>query len=320
MAVRGIGLGWISAGVACQFFQNPTCKRGWTPGCAEGAENDGILLIPQARLVWAKNCLLSPTERGVYQMKFRFAGALYLTLCAAAFAEQVLTNESVEKMAKARLGDDVIVSMIQSQAGHYEVTPEALIALKKKGISDKVLAALVARSNTDATAPSAAVTAPVAVAADPYEELDIGIYRKVRQTWTPIASEPVNWKTSGRIKGLITDGSINKGVTGRLIGGSSPTQMQAPLAFLIKTADGVDATDFQLVLLHDRNDDREFRTLAGKTQDQIGFEQTRIAKRTYEVVLPGHLAPGEYAFLAPGLINPSTAGSIGKAYTFRVVE
>jgi hypothetical protein len=50
------------------------------------------------------------------------------------------------------LGDDIIVSMIQSQAGHYEVTPEALIALKKKGISDKVLAALAAKSNTSATA------------------------------------------------------------------------------------------------------------------------------------------------------------------------
>jgi hypothetical protein len=71
-------------------------------------------------------------------MKFHFAGGLCLALCAAAFAQQVLTNESVEKMAKARLGDDVIVSMIQSQAGRYDVTPDALIALKKKGISDKV--------------------------------------------------------------------------------------------------------------------------------------------------------------------------------------
>ena len=254
-------------------------------------------------------------------MKFHFAGGLYLALCAAAFAQQVLTNESVEKMAKARLGDDVIVSMIQSQAGHYEVTPDALIALKKKGISDKVLAALAAKSNTSETAPSAPATAPLAVAADPYEELDIGVYRKVRQTWTPIANEPVNWKTSGGIKGLITDGTINKGVTGRLIGGSSPTQMNDPLEFLIKTADGVGDMDFQLVLLHDKTDGREFRTLVdGGTQNQIGFEQTRIAKRTYKVVLPGHLSPGEYAFLMPGVIDSSTGGSIGKAYTFRVVE
>ena len=97
--------------------------------------------------------------------------------------------------------------------------------------------------------------------------------------------------------------------------------MSAPLEFLIKAPDGVEATDFQLVLLHDKNDGREFRTLAdGGTQNQIGFEHTRIAKRIYKVALPSHLSPGEYAFLVPGLINSSTGGSIGKAYTFRVVE
>ena len=251
----------------------------------------------------------------------RFAGGLCLALSAAAFPQQILTNESVEKMTKARLGDDVIVSIIQSQAGHYEVTPDALIALKKKGISDKVLAALVAKGSPSATALAAPAAVPLTVAADPYEELDIGVYRKIRETWTTIASEPVNWKTSGGIKALITDGTINKCVTGRLIGGSSPTQMSAPLEFLIKTADGMEATDFRLVLLHDKNDGREVRTLAGGgTQSQIGFEQTRIAKRTYKVVLPGHLSPGEYAFLVPGMINSSADGSIGKAYTFRVVE
>jgi hypothetical protein len=253
-------------------------------------------------------------------MKFRFAAGLYLALCGAAFAQQALTNESVEKMAKARLGDDVIVSLIQSQEGHYEVTPEALIALKKKGISDRVLAALVAKGNPGATAAAAPAAVPLPVAADPYEELDLGVYRQIRQVWTPIASEPVNWKTTGGIRGLIADGTTNKGATGRLIGGSSPTQMNAPLEFVIKTAEGVVATDFQLVLLHDKNDGREFRTLAdGGTQNQIGFEHTRIAKRTYKVVLTGKLSPGEYAFLLPGLIN-SSGGSMGKAYTFRVVE
>jgi hypothetical protein len=254
-------------------------------------------------------------------MKSHFAGVLYLALCAAALGQQVLTNESVEKMAKARLSDDVIVSMIQGQAGHYEVTPEALIALKKKGVSDKVLAALAAKGNPSPTVTAARGTASVTSAADTYEELSLGVYRKVRQTWTMIASEAVSWKTSGGIRGLIADGTINKGATGRLIGGSSPTQMSAPFEFLIKTADGVDATDFQLVLLHDKNDGREFRTLAdGGTQNQIGFEQTRIAKQIYKVGLPGKLSPGEYAFLLPGLTNSSAGSSIGKAYTFRVVE
>ena len=101
-----------------------------------------------------------------------------------------------------------------------------------------------------------------------------------------------------------------------------------PLEFLIKTADGVDATDFQLVHLHDKSDAREFRTVTGgifhasggATRDRIAFEQTKIAKRTYKLALPGNLEPGEYAFLAPGLTNSTVSGSTGKAYTFRIVE
>jgi len=47
-----------------------------------------------------------------------FVGSVCLALCASAIAQEALTNDSIEKMAKARLGDDVIVSVIQSQGGH----------------------------------------------------------------------------------------------------------------------------------------------------------------------------------------------------------
>ena len=152
-------------------------------------------------------------------------GWVCLALSASAIAQETLTNDSIEKMAMARLGDDVIVAMIQNQAGHYDVTPETLISLKREGISNKVLAALAAKGSTSAMTPTAPATAPAtaqpAVVADPYEDLDIGVYRKLRQTWTLVASEEVNWKTGGVVKSLVTDGIIKKDVNGRLIGGSS---------------------------------------------------------------------------------------------------
>jgi hypothetical protein len=40
-------------------------------------------------------------------------------------------------------------------------------------------------------------------------------------------------------------------------GGDSATQINTPLEFLIRTPDGVEATDFQLVHLHDKSDARE---------------------------------------------------------------
>jgi hypothetical protein len=269
-------------------------------------------------------------------MKIRsLFGLIYLAMAAAAAPQVTLNNDSIEKMAMARLGDDVIVAMIQNQAGHYDLTPETLIAMKREGISNKVLAALAAKGSVTATASAAALTteapataAPPAVVAYSYDDFDMGVYRKLRQAWIPVASELVNWKTGGVVKSLVTDGIIKGDVNGRLIGASSSTQMNTPLEFLIKTADGVDATDFQLVHLHDKNDAREFRTVTGgifhasggATRDRIPFEQSRIAKRTYKVALPGNLSPGEYAFLAPGFTNSTASGSTGKAYTFRIVE
>lgn len=243
--------------------------------------------------------------------------------CLAAAAQQPLTNDSIEKMAKAGLSDDVIVSMIQSQPGNYDLSPDTLVALKKDGLSDKVLSAMAAKN----AAPPADKAAGDK-SKDPYEDLEIGVYHKVKDVWTLIETEPVNWKTGGVLKSFASQGIVKGDVNGRLQGPSSTTKMNTPVEFLIKTPDGVEATDFQLVRLHVKSDAREFRTVTGgvfhssggSSRDAIPFQQTRIAKRTYKITLPDTVPPGEFAFLAPGLTGSSASGSTGKAYTFHLVE
>ena len=57
-------------------------------------------------------------------------------LCSSfALSQTTLTNDAVMKMATAGLGEDVIISMINTQPGNYSVTPDNLIALKKGGVS-----------------------------------------------------------------------------------------------------------------------------------------------------------------------------------------
>jgi hypothetical protein len=63
-------------------------------------------------------------------------------------AGEALTNEALIKLVKAGLGDDVIVGMIKSQPGRYSVSPDAVIAMKDAGVSDKVIAAVVSVSGT----------------------------------------------------------------------------------------------------------------------------------------------------------------------------
>ena len=57
--------------------------------------------------------------------------------------QTVLTNDSILKLVKAGMGEEVILSMIGSQSGQYSLSTDNLIALKQAGASDKVIAAMV---------------------------------------------------------------------------------------------------------------------------------------------------------------------------------
>jgi hypothetical protein len=250
----------------------------------------------------------------------RFLLIFILLIAGCALAQETLTNDSVLKMVKGGLGDDVIVPMIQNQAGHYDLTPDTLISLKHEGVSDKVLAAMAAKNDNSAATPPAVV--------DPYEDLDIGVYHKVKDAWTPISTEPVNWKTGGLMKSIASQGIVKEDVNGRLQGHESATKINTPFEFLIKTPDGIEATDFELVHLHVKSNAREFRTITGgvfhssggSARDEVSFKETKVGKHVYKITMPDNMLPGEYAFLAPGLTGSSASGSTGKAYTFHLVE
>lgn len=64
-----------------------------------------------------------------------------------------LTNDSVLKLVKAGMGEDVVLSMVNSQPGQYSLSTDSLIALKQAGASDKVIAAMVNRNATGTNAP-----------------------------------------------------------------------------------------------------------------------------------------------------------------------
>jgi hypothetical protein len=247
---------------------------------------------------------------------------LYLALSGVCYAQQELNNQSIDKMAKAGLGDDVIVSMIQSQPGKYDLTPDAMIALKADGVSSKVLAAMAARVGP------ATAQAPTPANTPSFDDFDLGVYRMVKGEWIIVPTELVNWKTGGVLKTIASDGIVKGDVNGHIKGAQSQTTVNSPLQFLVKTQDGLEATDFQLVRLHKKSDAREFRTMTGgvfhssggASRDAVTFEQKKIAKHTYEITLPVTLPPGEYAFLAPGRTQSTTSGATGKAYTFHFAE
>jgi hypothetical protein len=78
---------------------------------------------------------------------------LALTVFVAAFvlvvpaeAQQGLTNTDIVKMQAAGLSESIILSTVNTQPAAYDTSTDGLLALKKAGVSDAVVAAMISRN------------------------------------------------------------------------------------------------------------------------------------------------------------------------------
>ena len=223
------------------------------------------------------------------------------------------------------MGDDLIISMVNTQPAKFALGPEDLIALKSGGVSEKVIGAMITKSSTPSAPPSAAppVAAP---AAGPVNE--VGVYYKKAGAWTDLDPEVVSFKTGGVLKSLATDGIVKGDINGRLKGAHSKTDVTSPIELLIYVPEGVAATEYQLLMLRPSGDAREFRTVTGgvfhksggASRDAIDFQATKIAPRTYAISLE-HPKGGDYGLLPPSSGDSTgSTGRLGKLYSFHVIE
>lgn len=82
-----------------------------------------------------------------------------LVFSQLASAQQALNNDSVTKLVKAGLSDDVIVTTINASPGTYDTSANGLISLKSAGASDKVISAIVVKNSSPAPAAQPAAAA-----------------------------------------------------------------------------------------------------------------------------------------------------------------
>jgi len=73
--------------------------------------------------------------------------------------QQGLTNFDLIRLTQSGISDDVIVNMINTQGGQFDLTTNAIIALKSNGISDRVIVA--AQTSPLASRRTPAMAAPV---------------------------------------------------------------------------------------------------------------------------------------------------------------
>jgi hypothetical protein len=231
----------------------------------------------------------------------------------------LMNNETVLRMYKGGLSDDLILQTIATQPGRYNTTPDALIALKQAGLSDQVLSAMTGKARRQITNVQ---PAPVELA--PVNEIGV-YYKDANGRWQPMESEIVHVKSGGFIKNTLSDGIIKTDRNGVVNGRESKLLLPRPIDFLIYTPDGVDATEYDLLRFRLNSKDREFRTLTGgiihstggAQRDEVAFKPQKIAPHTWTFTL-GHDTPGaEYGILPPGTGNVTNGGKI---YTFAISE
>jgi hypothetical protein len=253
------------------------------------------------------------------------------SLCLAAnvaFAQTVMDNAAIIKLTGSGLSEDIIVQTINASAGHYDTSTDGLIALKKAGVTDKEVSAIISKTaNPNGPAP-ATVAANGRVLPAGVDE--IGVYYKDPKTggWLEFQPEIVNYKSGGVLKSIATDGIVKGDKNGHVPGKSAALSLSHPVDILIYAPEGTAPNEYQLLRLRQNSNNREFRSetggvfhsSGGAERDRKDFTTTKIGPRLYTFSLGPDYKPGEYGILPPGAVTSTNAASAGKINTFHLVE
>jgi hypothetical protein len=246
---------------------------------------------------------------------------------------EILTNDSIIALVRAGVDDEVIVTKVRTTKCNFDLSTQGIVSLNKAGISKRVLTVMINPTAPDpkpeakVPAPEAKISTSAAIETNNYPT-EIGIYIKDGDKWTEIQPEVINFKTGGVLKNFASGGLIKGDINGHINGTQSRNRIHTPLEFLIYVPEGIAITEYQLLKLRVNKDNREFRTVTGgvlhqsggDTRDLLTFESKKVSNRTFIINLP-HLSGAEYGFLPPGgFSSASPSSTLGKMYTFSVLE
>lgn len=239
---------------------------------------------------------------------------------ASGSAQEVMTNETVIQLVKAGFSESVILAKIRSSQTKFDTRTDALIALKKAGVSEKVMQAMVSGGAPPALS-TPAVPAPAgAMAAVPPGNRRGPIYhlsggKQVEMIGMTGDIETSRAPFSGRKTELVLAGNKAKYRT---------TDRQP--VFLTSS----EPADVPLVRLDPGKKDRNLRISGSsyigphagsvsqkgiRSEDRVDVEAERDQRGFFRIRPRAPLPPGEYAFV---LLRSSGTMPNGTLYDFGV--
>lgn len=276
-------------------------------------------------------------------MILKWLAVLPLFVCAPAIAE-TLTNDTVATLVAAGISDDAVIAKIKASDYSFDLSIDQIIALKNRGVSGAVIAAMLDRS-----APKAPVAAAMSIdAADPMAPHPAGVYLLQGEAEAP-RMQRIDATMSNQAK---TGGFLGYALTGGIASMSVKASIQNPTArvkttqstpifyfFFDESNPGVQSTsawaagsaatvtapsEFTLIQLMIKKDRREARVgsmnIGGaKTgvmdKDRLTFDYSLVRPGVYKVVPVKPLDRGEYGF-----IFSIAGGGSGGALTAKVFD
>lgn len=233
-------------------------------------------------------------------------------------AQEVLTNDSVVQMIKAGLPESVVISKIRSTPTKFDLRTESLVSLKKSGVSDKVLEAMMTPGAPAAGAQAAAAPPPAGAPASGSLRDRDAIYQLIEDKYVELFPTSAN---------LETNMAFFSSKSEVVLEGRKAKYRTADKQPVFLSTYG--PTDAPLVKLKpgDSNDDRNLKISSGafmpfggtqkmgvRNEDKIATNIERDARGFYRVTPAAPLPPGEYGFI---LASGFGAG-VGRIFDFGV--
>ena len=270
-----------------------------------------------------------------------FAAALLVSLASSPAHAETLDNQSVLTLVSAGLGDEAIIAKIKTSATKFDTSMDALIKLKRSGVSSPVIAAMVEASSAGPTSTNAAGSPD---SPDPLVPHPSGVYLldNSSESSRMMSIDP---STSNQTK---TGGFLGYALTGGIASMSFKTVVPNPQAKTVSKVvrpvfyfyfdqsnrslsnGGSNAiwmsgavtspNEFSLVRFDVKKDHREakvgkFNIAGAKSgvmdKDRIPFTYTLVMPGVYKVVPDADLKPGEYGFIYSASTGGGGLGGAG---------
>jgi hypothetical protein len=267
------------------------------------------------------------------------------------FAEinaDTLKNVTIIKMTTSKLGDNLILSKIKTSPVNFDISPDALIALKKAAVSDVVIEQMVEKqtlldetnetnlknnsSNGKYTFQKSGIY--FVREGEKYTKLDptlinsaynFGFYSPKYTFSIDGISANYNLKKESEIYFNFVQSKKDLNSTNNS-GSVSNDYMDAIMNQIVGSNIAISPNEFKLVKLRTKRNKREYyakANIAGQASSIKGrcivnFKYEQVSENTYKVILPADILPGQYCFVYQSKNPMSIVSGQVKAFDFSI--